>query len=147
MTFQLMDLMRCIVAGHPELDAQQREFVEKGNVYLNAYNAGNHIAHVESTIIFLSDYTKKHFVTQEAFMELHNYPGIEKHVTHHGEYVREVAKGFKTLLQYKSNNDATILDTLSMNICMLISDWFEFHILQADKRLNEFIHYEVNARK
>ena len=147
MNFQMMDLMRCIIAEHTELDAQQKEFVEKGNNYLNAYNSGHQIALVEPTITYLSDYTKKHFVTQEAFMELHSYPGKEKHVAHHAEYVREVAKWFKTLLQYKSNNDMTVFDTLCMNICMLISDWFEFHILQADKRLNEFIHYEVNARK
>jgi hemerythrin len=142
-----MDLMRCIVAGHAELDAQQKEFVEKGNVYICAFNAGNHVSHVESTIIYLSDYTKKHFITQEAFMELHAYPGLEKHAAHHGEYVREVAKGFKTLLLYKSNSDMAVLNNLCTNICMLISDWFEFHILQADKRLNEFIHYEINARK
>ncbi len=147
MTFQLMDLQRCTVSGHAELDAQQKEFVEKGNHYLRAYNANHHSSQVEPTIIFLSDYTKKHFVTQEAFMELHSYPGIEKHIAHHAEYVREVAKAFKTLLQYKSTNDPAVFDTLSMNVCMLISDWFEFHILAADKRLNEFIHYEVNARK
>ena len=147
MTFELLDIQRCTISRHKELDDQQKQFVEQGNTYLRAYNLRNHSSIVEPTLIYLSDYTKIHFVTQEAFMELHNYPGIDKHVAHHNEYVREVAKGIKSLLQYKSTNDMNIHDSLSMNIAMLITDWFEFHLLAADKRLNEFIRYEVNKEQ
>ncbi len=66
------------MSAHKELDTQQMEFIDKGNRYIYAYNTRNFIQILEPTIIYLSDYTKKHFVTQEAYMQLHNYPGIEK---------------------------------------------------------------------
>lgn len=145
MIFQPMDIQRFTMSGHKELDEQQRGFIEAGNRYLRAYNANNYHAFAEPAVVYLSDYTKRHFVTQEAFMELHNYPGIGKHVAHHNEYVREVAKSFKLLLQFKAQQNPEIMKVLSTNIAMLVSDWFEFHLLQADKRLNEFIKYEVRG--
>lgn len=140
-----MDIQRFTMSGQKELDTQQIEFIERGNRYIHAYNSKNISQALESTIIYLSDYTRKHFATQEAFMQLHNYPGIEKHIAHHNEYVREVAKAFKMLLQYKSSSDEEVWNNLSTNVAMLIVDWFEFHLLQADKRLNEFIKYELKA--
>ncbi|MDR2105558.1 MAG: hemerythrin family protein, partial [Deferribacteraceae bacterium] len=86
-----MEPYRYTLSGHDELDKQQLEFIEKGNKYLRAFNNQNFADILEPTINYLSDYTKKHFLTQEAFMELHGYPGIEKHVAHHNEYIREIA--------------------------------------------------------
>jgi hemerythrin-like metal-binding protein len=142
-SFELLDIQRCTLSKHGDLDEQQTQFVEKGNAFLRAYNRRVMLPMVEPTIIFLSDYTKMHFVNQEAFMVLHQYPGVEKHVASHNGYVREVAKCLKALLQYKATDNHFVLETLGMTVAMLISDWFEFHILEADTRLNEFIRFEV----
>ncbi|MDR2883913.1 MAG: hemerythrin family protein [Deferribacteraceae bacterium] len=147
MIFQLMDLQQCIASGFAELDAQQVEFAEKGNRYLRAYAAGTHSAMVEPMIIYLSDYTKKHFEVQEEFMRAHGYPGTDKHVAHHCEYIREIAKVFKMMMTFKSTSDMEAFATLSLNVGMIIVDWFDFHIAQADTRLNEFIQYEVRGKR
>jgi hemerythrin len=142
-----MEPRRYELSGHAELDKQQLEFIERGNKYLMAYNKQNFAGVLEPTINYLSDYTKQHFITQEAFMQLHAYPGIDKHIAHHNEYIREIAKIFKILLEYKATGNYDTYEKLSVNTAMIFSDWFEFHILQADQRLNEFIKYEIKARK
>jgi hemerythrin-like metal-binding protein len=147
MQFELMEPYRYTLSGHAELDKQQLEFIEMGNKYLKAFNNQNIASVLEPTINYLSDYTKQHFLTQETFMELHAYPAIEKHIAHHNEYIREVAKLFKIMLEFKATKNYDCYERASVNTAMIFVDWFEFHILQADQRLNEFIKYEVKAKR
>ncbi|MDR2869580.1 MAG: hemerythrin family protein [Deferribacteraceae bacterium] len=147
MTFELLDIQRCTFSKHEELDAQQERYVEKGNVFLRAFNKRSFLSVVEPTIIYLTDYTKEHFVTQEAFMALHQYPAIENHVVEHNRQVREVARSLKSLLQYKAKENHFAMEALGMTLTMLITDWFEFHILETDTRLNEFIRFEIRKVK
>ena len=147
MIFQLMNIQRCIVSGQKNLDAQQVEFVEKGNRYLRAYASGMHSSVLEPTLAYLSDYTKIHFLTQETFMRENGYPTLETHIIHHSNYIKKIAQIFKSLLNYKSVLNEDIYANLSLNMCMAISDWFEFHILNDDNRLNEYILYEIRHKK
>jgi hemerythrin-like metal-binding protein len=147
MIFQLMDIQRCLISGHTELDAQQAEFIERGNRYLRAYASGMQNAILEPTLTYLSDYSRNHFQVQEVFMKKNNYPALDKHTLHHGEYIKKIAQIFKSLLSWKSTQNHDVYANLSLNMCMIISDWFEFHILNDDVRLNEYIIYEIRGKR
>ena len=42
---------------------------------------------VEEAVEFLRDYADRHFRTEEAFMESHKFPGLERHKGLHGAFL------------------------------------------------------------
>lgn len=70
-------------------------------------------------------YVQEHFTDEEAFLEKHNYPDLDKHRETHKSIVAEINH---TLT--KSKDLHSLLDQLRY----LITVWIREHILETDKR-------------
>ena len=72
--------------GIPEIDQQHQGFFEATHrLYDQILNCeGEH--GVEDAIAFLHRYAEQHFATEEAFMRLHGFPGLEAHRRAHAAF-------------------------------------------------------------
>jgi len=78
----------------------------------------------------LKEYTESHFSQEEAMMEKHGYPELEKHKMEHQEMISKVQE-FQQ--DFESNDVAVSKETLRY-----LQDWLTNHILKTDKQYSDF---------
>ncbi len=79
----------------------------------------------------LKEYTESHFSKEEAIMEKHGYPDIEKHKMEHEEMISKVHEFQKNF----ENNDVAV----SKETLRYLQDWLTNHILKTDKQYTDFL--------
>lgn len=83
-----------------------------------------------AVLIELQKYTESHFSKEEAMMEKHGYPDIEKHKMEHKEMISKVEEFQK---DFESNDVAVTKETLRY-----LQNWLTHHILVTDKKYSDF---------
>jgi len=83
-----------------------------------------------AVLIELKKYTESHFSKEEAMMEKHGYPDIEKHKMEHKEMISKVQEFQK---DFESNDVAVSKETLRY-----LQGWLTNHILVTDKKYSDF---------
>ena len=79
----------------------------------------------------LARYTERHFIVEEEYMALYEYPDIKAHKKSHQVF-------FNKVLSLKKDLDAGGLK-ISPHILDYILTWLENHILHEDQKLAQFL--------
>jgi hemerythrin len=112
--------------GIDEIDEQHKKFFAMVHqLYQDCLTCkGERV--VPETLQFLKDYAVEHFQAEEAFMEKHEYPGLEGHSRLHAEFLdnySELTDDFKTFGTSQELADRT---------AEMVQNWLVRHIAQVD---------------
>ncbi len=79
----------------------------------------------------LRDYTETHFLLEERYMELLDYPGLAAHRQAHDRFREEIGKALADPADYD--------DTFREIIATFLTEWLTRHVFGIDKDLEAFI--------
>ena len=115
------------------IDDQHKQWFEKAE---KLFEAGkNHQAkeYIGELLVFLDDYTKKHFSDEENYMLRIHYPGYGEQRKAHAAFIRQLAK----LRSDYAASGGNILVILNAN--QLVVNWLTQHISNMDKKIGRFV--------
>lgn len=115
------------LVGVEKIDEQHRNLVRMVNRLNNALMHNAATADVERQFDALIAATIEHFKTEEDFMALHGYPGMQAHMNDHARLVDEVSHMRGQL----AGRELLVLQA--------VKDWLMDHIHYADKALGTFL--------
>lgn len=84
----------------------------------------------------LTDYTRKHFSTEELVLYKYAYPDLEQHKGEHKKFIEKL-EGFK-------NDFLNKKITISLEVLNFLKDWLLNHILISDKKYAEHVRKFIN---
>lgn len=117
--------------GITEIDNQHKGLVILINELFVLMTEGKAKDNLNEIFEHLTDYTKKHFLTEETMLFKYAYPESEQHKVEHSKFI-------KKLNSLKSNfNKGKI--TISLEILNFLKDWLLNHIKISDKKYSVHI--------
>ncbi len=137
--------------GDYALDNHTKEFLRFANIFIDAKNVGNGEEQLDNVLNHLTEYSHKHFPSQEDLMERIHYPSYDEHKADHKKFNLGVAKLLKKRLLLKRTNvpadeyDERGVEGVLTDIADFITDWYHSHLLSADKRLSDYYNYEYKG--
>jgi hemerythrin-like metal-binding protein len=117
-----------IATGHHEVDAQHAEILAQAARLRAAGREG-----ALDAIRFLQAHAASHFAYEEELMVDVGYPGLDGHRRLHGEFGDELQR-LREELQRNGGTPANV-----RALADVIERWVTGHVLEADRRLAEFI--------
>jgi hemerythrin len=108
-----------------KIDEQHKKFFSIINVLYDAILQGKGEEAVGSVLKELQQYVIFHFKTEESWMEMYNYPDMNKHKLEHQEAIQKVNK---LVLEYERGQQ-----TVDIELLKFLSNWLQNHILKADR--------------
>ena len=113
--------------GIPRIDEQHRFFFEAVHRLHKEClaNAGEDI--VLETLVYLENYVRGHFQTEEAFMQEHEYPRIEEHRKQHVEFLERY---LELIEEFKESGPSQHLAERTGEV---VQGWLVDHIAKADR--------------
>ncbi|MBT4290961.1 MAG: hypothetical protein HOD92_26850 [Deltaproteobacteria bacterium] len=108
-------------------DAQHKLFLDKFNALALIY-AYEGDPDIEKLIFFLELYADNHFTTEEAYMELTDYPDIINHRIEHENFLNSIKE---------IDRNITKLD--GEVFCEKMKSWFVNHIRGVDHEFGEYL--------
>lgn len=112
--------------GIKEVDNQHKGLVIIINELFTFMSEGKAKDNLESIFEHLTDYTKKHFFTEEAMMIKYAYPDYTQHKQEHTKFIEKLT----SLKDDFSHGKATV----SLEILNFLKDWLLNHIQITDKK-------------
>jgi len=79
----------------------------------------------------LNNYAENHFLLEEEYMSLLNYPDMESHVQAHNLFRKELNELVRT--------QSDIEEATKSSISIFLTEWLTRHILRVDKKLEQFV--------
>ena len=122
-----------LTTGNREIDDQHKELFRRFNSLLDSCRRGEGKEEVLNMFIFLGDYVKAHFSTEEQLQQEYDYPGYRAHKEQHDWFVGE----FRKLEGQLVAEGASFLLVIQTN--QFIVDWLIRHISGTDKELADFL--------
>lgn len=117
--------------GITEIDNQHKGLVIIINELFELMSAGKAKAKMNEIFDHLTDYTKKHFYTEELMLIKYAYKGLDEHKEEHKLFIEKL-NGLKTDLK---QGDITI----SLKTLNFLKDWLLNHILISDKKYSTYM--------
>jgi len=122
-----------LITGHDLIDTQHQQWITAVNELYDAHRSGIGVQEVQKVMVFLEDYTAKHFTEEEALQEKHKYPEYPGHRRIHADF-RNVVKELADELRLSGPND----DLIS-HVCLTIGRWVVNHIKSNDIKMAAYI--------
>lgn len=119
--------------GNEVIDNQHKELIEKVNDVLDACNQKKGKEKIDEVMLFLKDYTVKHFQAEEGLMQKYKYPDYNVHKQIHENFIKDVNE-----LEAKIKNEGVNLSVIMLLNKKLV-DWLINHINKIDKKVGEYI--------
>ncbi len=119
--------------GIDEIDGQHKGFFDAAHrLYDYVLNCEGEKA-VEEAVEFLRDYADKHFRTEEAFMQKHEFPGLEEH--------RKLHIGFLEALDMLGDDLKVFGPSqhLADRALEVAQDWLIDHITEEDMQYVRYV--------
>jgi hemerythrin len=129
-----------ISLGVQLLDEQHKTWIEKLNSLSEAIELHQETQHVSTMLQFMMDYMEFHFAAEEQLMTEQKYPHIDQHIHEH----RQFASYMMDLLMLEIQNEDT-LGKIANSVNTFQISWMKNHILNADKKLADFLHHQADA--
>lgn len=86
----------------------------------------------ESALVQLREYTASHFASEESFMAVRGYPGLDAHKKRHRELEAVVRGLLEELRSHKSSR-------VPLKLNLLVTIWLLEHILQEDGKYARYV--------
>jgi len=122
-----------LATGNGLIDDQHKELFKRFNNLLTACNQGKGKEEVNNLLLFLGDYVRSHFATEEELQIKHSYPGYQAHKAEHEGFISDLHK-----LENESKSSGTGV-ALVIQTNQMITGWLIRHISGTDKQLANFL--------
>lgn len=125
----------------PELDAYQKELLEKFNTLIDMKTNNEEAKAVTNMISDINDFSKMYFAREEKLLRQRKYPDLESHAKSHRQFVRNSISLRREI--------AEDINNLTMEVILDIRDWLVDHIETSDTLFVPFlrIHQYVDDTK
>ena len=88
-------------------------------------------------LVRLKLYAEHHFILEEAYMQILEYPGTEAHIAAHDRFREE--------LEAMLDTDPSMHESLQVSLSDFLYKWLKLHVLGIDKQLEAFV-LESNSK-
>ena len=122
-----------LAVGVALIDDQHKMWISRVNDVSAAIKAMHGPRRIAETLSFLDDYMLLHFLTEEHYMDMHSYPGMEAHVAKHEEMKELLDK----LTEEFEEDGAT--HRLAGSIDTFLANWLIKHIQNMDMEFGAFL--------
>lgn len=122
-------LTKALETGNHVIDTQHRTWIENLNKVLEDCKEGNARKNMQSNLLFLRDYTAKHFNDEEQLQQQYKYPDYITHKQYHNAF----KKVLDNILEEFNRTGPSIVLTGRIN--RELGDWFMNHIQREDFKL------------
>jgi hemerythrin len=119
--------------GIDKIDQQHKQFFAIVKRLHEECMAGKGKKVVESTLAFLRNYALQHFEDEQAFMQRHNYPRMERHMALHDEFLESYDALMDDLDDFGPSED------LAKQTAEMIEEWLIHHIMEADMDYAQYV--------
>ena len=82
-------------------------------------------------LIRLKLYAEHHFILEETYMQILEYPGTEAHIAAHDRFREE--------LEAMLDTDPSMHESLQVSLSDFLYKWLKLHVLGIDKQLEAFV--------
>ena len=82
-------------------------------------------------LVQLRLYAEHHFILEEAYMRMLDFPGTEAHIRAHDRFREELEAMLET--------DPSMHEALQISLSDFLYKWLKLHVLGIDKELESFI--------
>ena len=114
-----------------EMDEQHEKLVSIMNSLYEALQSGKAGEAEKEVLVELIKYTDYHFSMEKGLMEKYDYPEMDDHLERHGEFTEKL----KELCKKHQIENAEV----SRDILAFLIGWIINHIMEADKKLGDFL--------
>lgn len=118
-----------LLTGNSMIDSEHRQLIEAVNALLDACAKGKGREEIKRTLVFLQDYTKKHFRDEENLQISSGYPDYANHKTYHAYFIRKVDE-----LSAKLEKEGPSV-VIVAEINKALADWLFTHIKTQDVKV------------
>lgn len=127
------------VLGIDEIDQQHRSIVEHFTSFSQAVQDGSGREILAEMATFLADYAQLHFVTEERYMQLYNYPRIEEQRREHEEFTHDARELLNRIDEEGASRELAVALTGKM------VRWVIQHIRNHDRDMADFVKERMAA--
>ena len=116
--------------GIATIDEQHKEYLESANQLLTALEQKKHedaLKRFDEAIAHI----KEHFATEESYFEKYSYPAGKAHKIVHDQFIKEIERMKKDVLEGKELSEKDKED---------LTKWLINHIRSLDKHYADFFH-------
>lgn len=122
--------------GHETIDAQHRQLFQAiADLDQALRKVPVDRDRVFDCMLFLLDYTQRHFTEEEAVMQSCGFPGLDEHRAQHETLIASLHALSRQISTY-SATDAVINEELET---FLNAEWLKTHVLESDRKLTPFL--------
>jgi len=122
-----------LLTGNALVDLQHHRIFEKISDLVLACEEGRSTEKLEDMLVFLINYTIRHFTDEEALQLEYNYPDYQHHKKEHDDFRATVANLVQKLKESGSSAE------LSSDVNRIVVRWLINHINSEDKKLSDHI--------
>ena len=119
--------------GNEKIDEQHRELFDLVNSLIASCDGDDDTETIKKTLLFLVDYTLKHFNDEETLQKENNYPEYEKHKKLHDDFKTVVVN-----LVHRFSVSGSSAE-LSKDVKKIVIKWLVKHIMNEDKKIGGFL--------
>jgi len=129
------------VLGIDEIDQQHRSIVEHFTGFSQAVQDGCGREILAEMATFLADYAQLHFVTEERYMQMYDYPRIEEQRREHEEFTSDARELRNRIDEEGASRELAVALTGKM------VRWVIQHIRNHDRDMADFVKERMAASK
>ena len=126
-----------LATGDAHIDDQHKQLIDYLNQLFDAHKSDKGSKEVKRTMVFLVDYTVKHFGDEQAFLAKHNYPDLPRHKQIHADFTATAKKLLEDLAQDISDGGPS--DEFITNVYGIVGKWVINHIKGEDLKWAEYL--------
>lgn len=119
-----MSLAEELLTGIHEIDEQHQTLLDILEKLQKLVEGKDNWSVIYFALTELTNYTRTHFVVEEALMRLHGYPDLEEHISEHRRFTERMAQ----LEEQAVRHDVT------MSIIEFLQQWLVGHIGGSDQQ-------------
>ncbi len=125
----MYQLTQELLTGNSAIDSQHKQLIDAFNQLLDACSKGKGREVIRGTLIFLQDYTIRHFNDEETLQTKYNYPDYPAHKKLHESFKQTINE----IIQEYDTEGPTI--ALVSKINLNLGGWLINHIKREDARV------------
>ena len=120
---------RELETGYEKIDTQHKQLFKMVSDLIESCQRKDSRITIEETLLFLVEYTAKHFADEEKIALLYKYPQFAEHRRMHVKFTELVGNFVK---QYEEDGDS---ESLSTTVHKVIVSWLIQHIQGEDAKI------------
>jgi hemerythrin len=119
-------------SGIEEIDSQHKELIKRVNAFLFATRKGRGKEEISNLIIFLKEYSQKHFPKEEKYMLNMEYPDYPIHKHEHTMFINDLSDIEKEFITHGVSS--YFLIQVQKRLC----NWVGDHLCKVDKKMADY---------